>query len=401
MSRDPFPAAARRVYAEANAATLNWMLERPPLAGRFLNTKLHPVTLRDYDAGDGHRSPRYVYGWIQGRGLEALATHAGFFERQDTRLAGALDGAAMPLHAALDGLQARDGHGYFTYDAGDAALRPVFPDAAGAIFPQARPAGIFTYSDAFVAKGLLAAGARLGIAETRERHLGFFLSIIGAIEAGRFQIDERTALCEEELARQAEDFGPRMILLGAAGMLRRIGLSHATAYADRFIEHVLRRHFDPTSGLLRNVPGQDACNVGHAIEFVGFALDHLPESAEPELVATLERILVSSFRAGFVGPGIALSVSAATGEVINPLCPARTGSREALDIWKAAHEAFFGFFWRSSPPVAYQTMTVGGPIDHVPATPDLDPGYHTGLSLLAAIRAADAPDAPATAEQAS
>ena len=30
-------------------------------------------------------------------------------------------------------------------------------------------------------------------------------------------------------------------------------------------------------------------------------------------------------------------------------------------------------------------MTADGPADFVPATPDLDPGYHTGLSLLAAI----------------
>ena len=36
---------------------------------------------------------------------------------------------------------------------------------------------------------------------------------------------------------------------------------------------------------------------------------------------------------------------------------------------------------------AYQARTMEGPVDYVPATPDLDPGYHTGLSLLAAIRA--------------
>jgi len=35
-------------------------------------------------------------------------------------------------------------------------------------------------------------------------------------------------------------------------------------------------------------------------------------------------------------------------------------------------------------------MTRDGPVDFIPATPDLDPGYHTGLSLLAAITVADA-----------
>ena len=46
-------------------------------------------------------------------------------------------------------------------------------------------------------------------------------------------------------------------------------------------------------------------------------------------------------------------------------------------------------------------MTVDGPIDHVPATPDLDPGYHTGLSLLAAIEVADALGAPEKIQEAS
>lgn len=44
-------------------------------------------------------------------------------------------------------------------------------------------------------------------------------------------------------------------------------------FADRFVAHVLDRHLDASSGLLRNVPGDDACNVGHGIEFVGFALN--------------------------------------------------------------------------------------------------------------------------------
>ena len=59
-----------------------------------------------------------------------------------------------------------------------------------------------------------------------------------------------------------------------------------------------------------------------------------------------------------------------------------------LDIWRRAHAAFFDTYWRGEPAIAYQTMTRDGPIDFVPATPDLDPGYHTGLSLLAAVEAA-------------
>jgi mannose/cellobiose epimerase-like protein (N-acyl-D-glucosamine 2-epimerase family) len=195
-----------------------------------------------------------------------------------------------------------------------------------------------------------------------------------------------------------------MILLGAAGMLKRAGHTAHLAFADRVIAHVIDRHYDAATGLLRNVPGEDLCNVGHGIEFVGFALDYLDDTADPALIETLERILVSSFRKGFVGPGITLTVSIKTGEAQSPYCPwwslpetirsaalahERTGSAESLDVWKAAHDAFFEHYWRGTPPIAYQTMTKDRPVDFVPATPDLDPGYHTGLSLLAAIRAAD------------
>jgi mannose/cellobiose epimerase-like protein (N-acyl-D-glucosamine 2-epimerase family) len=215
---------------------------------------------------------------------------------------------------------------------------------------------------------------------------------------------EETPPSPATIAAEPDDFGPHMILLGAAGLLARIGQADRGAYADRFIAHVLDRHFDPASGLLRNVPGEDACNVGHAIEFVGFALDHLPADADAGLVATLETILLASVRHGLKGPGIVLAVSAATGRPLSPYCPwwslpetmrsaalafERTGSGAALDVWKAAHRAFFVAYWRGAPPIAYQCRTTDGPVDYVPATPDLDPGYHTGLSLLAAIGVAD------------
>ena len=33
--------------------------------------------------------------------------------------------------------------------------------------------------------------------------------------------------------------------------------------------------------------------------------------------------------------------------------------------------------------MAYQTVALdGNPVDIIPATPDADPGYHTGLSLI-------------------
>lgn len=395
---------ARTTYAAANAGTLYWMLQRPPLGGGFLNTKQNSVTLKDYGAEDGVRGPDYTYGWIQGRGLEALVTHAEFFETELPPLAEKLVAAGRRLYDLLAALQKPDGHAYFCYDRN---MRPVYADASNVVHAQEKPALIYTYSDAFAAKGLVAAASRYSLPDLTG-HLTYFGEVVAAIENGRFQMDERRPLSLESLAVQADDFGPRMILLGAAGMLKRFGHTARLAFADRFIAHVIDRHFDAETGLLRNVPGEDSCNVGHGIEFVGFALDYLDDNADPVLIGTLERILVSSFRKGFVGPGITLTVSIKTGEADSPYCPwwslpetiraaalvyQRTGSAESLDVWKAAHAAFFERYWRGTPPIAYQTMITtkegDGPVDFVPATPDLDPGYHTGLSLLAAIRAAD------------
>ena len=396
---DSFLASAAQRYTAANAKTLRWMLARPRLQGTFVNTKLNPLTLVDYTDADGWRGPNYVYGWIQGRGLEAMSIHATAFAGIDQDLSEGLSAASADLYQTLDRLQAIDGHGYFCYDPD---LRPTrFNDATPVA--QDQPDDIFTYSDIFVTKGLIAAAAAHA-PDQLPRHIARLQVIIAGIENNRFQMDEKVSLGEAALAAEPDDFGPRMIMLSAAGLLDRLGLPDDSGFADRVIAHVIDNHFDPASGLLRNVPGQDACNVGHGIEFVAFALDHLGQDPDPALMDTLQTILISSYAKGFSGPGVRLVVSAQSGAPVSPYCPwwslpesirsaalcyERTGSDEALAVWKAADRAFYDRFWRDEAAIAYQCLTDAGPIDYVPATPDLDPGYHTGLSLLEAIDVAN------------
>lgn len=395
----------RRLYVDVNAATLRWMLDRPALHGVFLNTKVNSLTLADYTDADGWRGPSFLYGWIQGRGLESLVTHAAFFAHEDRDLSGRLDEAGRRLYPRLAELFERhDEHGYFCYDA---ELKPVIPDANDRPTPQAGAGDAFTYSDIFFIKGLIAASARYD-EKALDRYVARLRDVIRAIETDRFVIDERRSLNHGKSAADSEDFGPWMIALGAAGLMRRLGLDQEASFSHRFIERVLSTCWDGRSAnptdLIRDSPDVEQANPGHAIEFVGFAHDALPANADPALLKELQRILVASFAAGFRGPGVALSVTPRDHRLLSPHYPwwslpetiraavltyERTRRDDFLDIWRRTEHAFFANYWRGTPPIAYQTRSEDGPVDFVPATPDLDPGYHTGLSLLGAIEAID------------
>ena len=394
MTADLADAAAH--YDAANRATLEWLLARPKMQGVFINTRVNPLTGADYTTADGLRGPDWICGWIQGRGLEALTSFAVHYQDHDPDLAARLDAFARPLYTRLKSLQAEHGHGYFLYDS---ALVPMRRDGAGGAVPQSRHADLFSYADIFFAKGLLAGAARYMPADL-PRHLQYLHQIRAAIAERRFQMDEQAEISRAAIAAEPDDHGPRMILLGAAGLLKRLGLPQEAGWADPLIAEVLE-HWQDEAGLLRNVPGLDALNAGHGIEFVGFAFDHIGRSGDAALKHRLADALIVLFNRAFRPPGIPLSVSAQTGELKAPWFPwwplpetiraaalARSAgvpqAAELSRIQAIADAAFFEHYWRDGRGFAYQGRTTEGPVDYVPATPDLDPGYHTGLSLLAA-----------------
>ena len=55
-----FIGQAAQVYADANAASLRWLLARPLLGPGFLNSKQNSITLADYEADDGLRGPDFT-----------------------------------------------------------------------------------------------------------------------------------------------------------------------------------------------------------------------------------------------------------------------------------------------------------------------------------------------------
>lgn len=403
MLRDWLKSAARR-YDDCNQSTLAFILSRAPLHGGFVDTKVHSIIGENYNDASGLRGPDYTYGWIQGRALEALISFARFYRRRDLDLSQQLMERARLLFDALNGLYQRDGHIYFLYDRN---LEPIRATDDGYIRQQAEP-DLFTYSDAFAAKGLFAA-SRAFAATKAPSYLDYLLSVIGAVEDGRFQMDETAPINRNSIATAADDFGPRMILLGASGLLHDHGQAGHTDFADRFIDHVLARHHHEETGLLLNVPGDDTCNVGHAIEFCGFGFEHLQARPDPAKLKKLGSVLTRSLQVGMQGPGIALYLSAKTGQPLSPYFPwwpmpeavracslaihlddsLVDDSLELQHLWQRCDDKFFTNYWQADRGFAFQTRDVSGPVDFVPATPDLDPGYHTGLSLLRARQTID------------
>lgn len=393
-------AAARDLYVDTAARSMEWVLGRPRLHGAFLNTKMSSITLRDYTSQDGWRAPEFLYGWIQGRGLEALLGHADFFDTTAPDLAARLRQAARQLYPALADLYARHGRAYFYYDNN---LDPVRPGSDGAAEPQSGTGNFHSFADIFVLKGLLTAAAQFD-PPACEAYLAGLQRVMQSVEQGRFAGDEKQPFQVQDAMHYAQDYGPYMIMLGAASLLRRLGFHDTASFGDDIIAHVLSHYVDTDTGALPDLPGQDACNPGHAIEFAGFGLEYLSDDADSGLVARIEQVLLKSCSLGFSGPGIVLSASLGSGaptsghypwwalpEAIRAAAVAyrRTANPASLAAWRRAHEDFYNNFWRGDPPVAYHTMSREGPVDYVPATPDLDPGYHTCLSLLGAVASID------------
>lgn len=392
-----FPDHAHELYFNANQRAMYWQLDRMDATLPLINTKLNSLSLQDYGQDDGLRGPHFTYGWIQGRGLEALILHARYFEKTDQRLSQRLFKAAEALYPFLRDLIDSQHGACFCYNS---SLQPVRSDDPGGQTRQQREIDIATYSDLFCVKGFIAAATQFA-PENLPAHLSSLQTIIDAIERDRFLMRESGDLNNAALAEQLPDFGPRMIALGASALLHQLELSDHDTFSERFIEHIINHHLHSSSGILSNEPGGTVANVGHGIEFAGFALDIHQASIDKDLANQLSHIINTSFQAGFNNTGIATSIDLNTMKPINAMCPwwslpetiraaalayEATGSPALLETWETAHEAFFTHYWQDDPPIAFQTLTTDGPVDAVPSTPDLDPGYHTGLSLLGAMQ---------------
>ncbi|MDD3154311.1 MAG: AGE family epimerase/isomerase [Victivallaceae bacterium] len=378
----------------------------------FLDTKFSASADRDFDSGDAlFKRREYVYGWIQGRGLESLAEHAAWLEAAgDARRAGEVDHFLLQLGETLEDCRKKNGNRlYFAMRPDGSAITPLESENAN-------------FTDLFYAKGLYAAALRLGKAQWRTQAESMFRRVISDIRTGKFRTDQRLFDPKNQGGFVSGKFpqGPRMIALGG---LARFGWD---AQAAEFINETLTHHvnlgqwaqmerFDFVEALDREGrPWRDRegifCDPGHALEWIGLTGKCLPLlRGKPEYAELLGRIdftLPELFRhifdLGFQPAGgimkcfnltsrtaqnsdmpwWSLPETIRAGEELLHFFPSRSRGIETR-VQRAVDAFLDGFVAAGSRGFACQTRDVSGNVsDCIPAVPDIDPGYHTNLSVL-------------------
>ena len=410
--------------------TIRLMLDRHDLHTSYgwIDLKIDAIDGTDCFDIPGIRDRNHVYSWIQGRGLEALAIHGQWFGKfsgiptpETHRIKTLAETVARSLQQAREPQQGHlvfcmdeSGHGSYTYD------------------------GRFTMSDLFCSRGLYAYHRLYGTPGQAQRAKQYLKNVIKAIIAGNFINDQQAFASStyKDYRDGWKSYAGEMLALGAATLLVKLDQDdEALALGRKLIAHVVDSHVNSalrwplvrehaivewigTDGQpCRNDQGNIQLDPGHALEFIGLCAQFLlacreygPSDAESHewidgLAALLPSLLEVNLAYGFhPSGGILKSVDGERGlplhdsmpwwslpetmralALVEKLCGSGTWSDWSRMWFDRCFEAFEkNFYSVSAIPVAVQCINLeGNPIPVIPATPDLDPGYHTGLSLIA------------------
>ena len=408
----------------------------------FVDTKLNLVTGDDFPGDDPIRGMGVIYGWIQGRGLEALSGHLTWLRRQediDPDLRKHLERRVLRMIRAvlarMETLRGVNGGRLFFMMTPQGQPLSVTPQGL-IVTRQVPPDAPCSMNDMFYCKGMVAAGVALNDSAVIEAARELFAHVLRDIVSGRFYSDQQQLDPRNPTAAPPGRFGhgSRMIGIGAAArFLESTGDPEYGRIGMEFIDHILSYHvnlapapeigepFDMWEHVDRDGrawvrDGVLASDPGHATEFVGLSLKLLglaevmgavndkllPNSRRFRRL--LPQVLERNFRNGFSprGLGIVKSYDLVGRRALNDQMPwwslpetmraaieacfvVEPGAREGFAKMAAdCSNAFVTHYVRRELGLmAVQTLNRDGSVaDAVPATPDADPGYHTGLSII-------------------
>lgn len=402
----------------------------------YVNTKLRVADCRDFfDSGDPIRGRGVVFGWIQGRGVEALATHAAWIDQLDELDASQraqwterIDALLTRVIEQLERIRGRhNGRLAFMMDESGQPLR-MTPDGPVAGELEGDATGI---SDTFYAKGLAAAGARLGRRELIDAGVELYDRIITDINAGRYRHDQQPLSPPATTGPGGHSHAPHMLMIGAATvMLQASGEGRFAASGRELMDHVARyfvQHgedgparrgemweFISDAGQPNVKDGALYSDPGHAIEYAGLALRHLRVAAacgqtdadDAKRVPLLCEVVSRNFANGFrEGTGIVKAwdligrrpldghmpwwslpeTMRSAAEAV--ACSERVDQAAYRDIFARCSNAFFDNYVRKQCYLlAVQALEADGSVAmRIPGVADVDPSFHTGLSLIDAL----------------
>ncbi len=400
----------------------------------FLDTKINTRIGKDlYPAapGEEYKNKDVIFSWIQGRGLEALAGHAKWLEKNydlNEKRINSIRRILVKVIAAMEDIRKKNSgrmffimrqNGEFLQISDDGGLLPLVDIPEGS-----------NYSDLFYSKGLLTAAAYLEMTDLVNEAEIYFERVVNDIMEDRFISDQQ----QFDPANKVKHIpgkhlqGPWMISLG--GMAAAAGICDSRKWlikAMDTIEHIFKVHTNTgqyqkfekydfweavdSSGLPYEENGQVLSDPGHALEFVGLAMkcilqmksdtfadaDSFIDKYKNELPLFLKHNFAIGYRPE-VG-GIIKGFDLNNRKIINSDMPwwslpetmravaeiyKITGDESILQIlYKCADSFLDNYVNPAAYYMAYQTRNAKGEIvDVIPATPDADPGYHTGLSLI-------------------
>jgi hypothetical protein len=438
----------RRLVSDYRAVLLTigrMILDRYERDGdyHFVDTKFSLLTGQDFADTDPIRGRGAIYGWIQGRALESLASLAAWIARQAWLPAAEREKCARRieklLREVLDQMEElRRANGGRLFFLMDRQGRPGKVTPSGGVAVEAATPGLpASMTDLYYCIGKAATSSLLGLPGRLEEACREFLGICEDLRSGRFYLgqvplDPRNSMVQPVKGKHFH-LGRTIAIKGAARFLECTRDPRFLEIGLEFIDHVLERYVNldaaPDLGARHDMwefTGEDdrpyidggtlLNDPGTVMEFIGFSLKlaRLARAmglAGAESSGRIERIesaapdmLARCFATGSApgGLGLVRTVDLLSGRFLNDhvswwgqmeglrsavlaaevVAPGRRRGMEALAA--RASNAYVGHFIRRDLHLmACQTLDrEGKPVDAIPATPDADVLYHTGLCLF-------------------
>ncbi|PCJ63245.1 MAG: hypothetical protein COA79_00120 [Planctomycetota bacterium] len=411
----------------------------------FIDTKLSMLTGEDFlpleDDAIDFKSENSIFGWIQGRGLESLVGHALWIEKatflnteeKETRIL-QLRKMIEEVFETLEEIRTKNnGHLFFTFSP-EGHFFNINDEGQKEFFNQTDDDS--TMSDLFYVKGMVAAAHYLNQTNKISEAEEFFSKILKDIDDEKFKGDQVSFDPKNKVKPipNVKAQGVRMIALGGIAIFAE--LTQKQTWYDKgceYIVYLINKHTNCQNNLdleeydfceritldEKAYKGDDGilCDPGHALEFIGLAAKILLLLKQKNELSDFESevfdlgvkyfypLFAHNFELGFqANPGgIIKAFDLASRSPINDDMPwwnLPETMRAAIEVHELIIDAdqkadlinaiidcsnafFKNFLNESVHLMAYQTVDKNGnPVDIIPATPDADPGYHTGLSII-------------------